>query len=79
MLVDPERYEGAEAEEDIWEDKDDEGAEAEDDFSLEEKLPGYRESLGFSSFRKLYSAYPTDEEKNTDEFFNAYKATLKKL
>ena len=90
-VLEPERYEGAEAE-DTWGDKkedereieedtweDNEGAEAEDDFSLEEKLPGYGESLGFSSFHKLYSAYSTDKEKNTDEFFDAYKATLKKI
>ena len=60
--------------EDTWEDKDDE----DDYFSPEEKLPGYGESLGFSNFRALYSAYSTDAERNTDEFLDAYKATLKK-
>ena len=70
---------GVEAEEDKWgsrsEDKDDD----DDDyyFSPEEKLPGYGESLGFSNFHALYSAYP-DEKRNTDEFLDAYKATLKK-
>ena len=89
--VDPERYEeedtwGAEAEDEEdereIEEEDTWGAEAEDKdddyFSPEEKLPGYGESLGFSNFRKLYSAYSTDEERNTDEFLDAYKATLKK-
>ena len=92
VLVDPERYEedtwgdkkGAEAEdeedereieEDTLEDKDDE----DDYFSPEEKLPGYGESLGFSNFRALYSAYSKDEERNTDKFLDAYKATLKKI
>ena len=89
--VDPERYEEedtwgsrSEDERDIEEEEDKWGAEAEDKdddddyyFSPEEKLPGYGESLGFSNFHALYSAYP-DEKRNTDEFLDAYKATLKK-
>ena len=67
--------EGAEAE-DKWGSESEE-KDKDDDCPEEEELPGYGESLGFSNFHKLYSVYP-DEKRNTDEFLNAYKATLKK-